>query len=385
MTYASVRAAAQHLVRQGHMTPHQLAAFSALDQGLTEAQRQAFTTMWRDAGSPAAPRPPVWLEPARAIVKEYEGCRLQAYLCPAGVPTIGWGHTHGVQLGQTITQAQAEALLEQDLQRFADGIHELIPASRKLGGNQQAALISWAFNVGLGAVERSTLRRRINAGESPVVVVPEELPRWNKGDGEVLLGLVRRRAAEVALFAGNSQPAHTNPLKVPFYSQLDSTTNQARRMCFSSSCAMLLAYLQPMTLTGPNGDDEYLKRVQKYGDTTSAIAQINALASYEVKADFVKNADFALIERQIRAGFPVPCGYLHRGPVSSPSGSGHWLCVVGYDATHVIVHDPLGEADLITGATLNRPARFCRYSRKNFGRRWMVEGPGTGWAIVAKR
>jgi hypothetical protein len=243
-------------------------------------------------------------------------------------------------------------------------------------------------------VENSTLRRRINGGESAVVVVRDELPRWNKSGGELLPGLVRRRAAEVALFAGNSQPANANPLPVPFYAQLDSSTDQGRRMCFSSSCAMLLAFLRPGILHGPNGDDQYLKRVRTFGDTTSAIAQVQALASYEIKADYSKKADFRLIEQQIRAGFPVPCGYLHRGPVSSPSGGGHWLIVVGYDATHVTVHDPLGEADLINGTTLNRPAMFARYSKLNFGRRWMVEpigggayryAPGKGWAIIARR
>jgi GH24 family phage-related lysozyme (muramidase) len=299
------------------------------------------------------------------------------------VPTIGYGHTGlDVQLGRTITQQQAEALLELDLRRFATGIHDLIPSSRTLGGNQQAALISWAFNVGLGAVETSTLRRRINAGESAVVVVREELPRWNKVEGEVSPGLVRRRAAEVALFAGGAPAPRPNPLPVPCYAQLDSSTDQARRMCFSSSCAMALAFLRPGILKGPNGDDQYLARVRSFGDTTSATAQVQALNSYELKADFTRAADFALLERQIDAGLPVPCGYLHRGPVEKPSGGGHWLCVVGYDENAVIVHDPLGESDLLTGATLNRPARFCRYSRKNWGRRWMVEGPGSGWAVV---
>ncbi len=385
MTIATVRAAVEHLVRQGQILPHQLATFTALDRSLSAEQQQAFTDDWRAAGSPAAAAPPIWLEPARKIVKEFEGCRLEAYLCPAGVPTIGYGHTAGVQMGQTITQARADELLDQDLRRFADGIHELIPSSRTLGGNQQAALISWAFNVGLGAVESSTLRRRINAGESAVVVVREELPRWDKANGQVLPGLLRRRAAEVTLFGGGSPAARPNPLPVPHYAQLDSATDQARRMCFSSSCAMALAFLRPGILKGPNGDDQYLERVRSFGDTTSATAQVQALGSYELKADFSRAADFALLERQIDAGLPVPCGYLHRGPVSNPTGSGHWLTVVGYDATHVIVHDPLGEADLLTGGTLNRPARFCRYSRKNWGRRWMVEGPGTGWAVVVKR
>jgi putative chitinase len=177
----------------------------------------------------------------------------------------------------------------------------------------------------------------------------------------------------------------TNPLPVPYFAQLDSATDQARRMCFSSSCAMLLAFLRPGLLHGPNGDDQYLARVRTFGDTTSAIAQVQALGSYEVRAEFTKQANFTAMERSIDAGIPVPCGYLHRGPVDAPSGGGHWLIVVGYDATHLIVHDPLGEANLITGDTLPKPARFCRYSRLNFGRRWMVEGSGSGWAIIATR
>ena len=90
------------------------------------------------------------------------------------------------------------------------------------------------------------------------------------------------------------------------------------------------------------------------------------------------------MEQQIDAGIPVPCGYLHRGPVSSHAGGGHWLIVVGINATHLIVHDPLGEADLVTGTTLGGTARFCRYSRANFGRRWMVEGEGSGWVVLAE-
>ena len=137
-------------------------------------------------------------------------------------------------------------------------------------------------------------------------------------------------------------------------------------MCFSSSCAMLLAYLKPGVLTGPNGNDQYLARVRQFGDTTDPAAQIRALASYGIKARLTSQASFPTLEQQIAAGIPIPCGYLHRGPVSSPAGGGHWLIVVGTTPTHVIVHDPLGEADLVNGTTLGGTARFCRYSRQNY-------------------
>ncbi|MCP9901968.1 C39 family peptidase [Cyanobium sp. Cruz CV13-4-11] len=180
-------------------------------------------------------------------------------------------------------------------------------------------------------------------------------------------------------------PSKGNPLSVPWFAQLDSATDQARRMCFSSSCAMLLAFLKPGVLTGFNGDDQYLARVRQFGDTTDAAAQIRALASYGIKARFTSRASFATLEQKFAAGIPVPCGYLHRGPISSPAGGGHWLIVVGITQTHVIVHDPLGEADLVDGTTIGGTARFCRYTRANFGRRWMVEGEGSGWAVLAER
>ena len=160
-----------------------------------------------------------------------------------------------------------------------------------------------------------------------------------------------------------------NPLSVPWFAQLDSATDQGRRMCFSSSCAMLLAFLRPGVLSGPNGDDQYLARVRQCGDTTDPVAQIKALASYGNTAQFSKQASFSTIELQSAAGFPVPCGYLQRGPVSNPSGGLHWLLVVGLTPTHLIVHDPLGEADLVNGTTVGGTDRFCRYSRRNVARR----------------
>ncbi len=394
MTFASVRAAAEHIARTGSITPHQLAALTALEQSLTDQQRQQFTELWRAQGSPAAKVPAAtagWLAPALKIIKEFEGCHLQAYLCPAGVPTIGWGATRlndrPVNLGDTITQARADQLLADDVAARYQRLVELLPIVRRWSGHAAAALVSWAYNVGLQAVADSTLRKRLQAGEDPVKVIREELPKWDKANGKPLAGLTRRRAAEVALFVGQElQQPPGNPLQVPWYAQMDSTDRaQAARMCFSSSCAMLLQYLKPGTLTGPNGDDQYLRRVQAYSDTTDAKAQIRALSSFGVRATFTQAAGWADIEEWINRGIPVPCGFLHRGPVSKPSGGGHWLIVVGYTQTHLIVHDPFGEADLVTGTTLGGVARFARYSRQHFGPRWMVEGPGTGWAIMADR
>ena len=185
--------------------------------------------------------------------------------------------------------------------------------------------------------------------------------------------------------AGKQEQPRTlsNPLQVPFFSQRDSATEHALRMCFSSSCAMLLEALKPGTLTGPNGDDVYLGRVLRYGDTTEAPAQIKALASFGVQARMVQNASWRTIEEQIDKGIPVPLGILHKGPVTAPQGGGHWICAIGYNADAITVHDPFGDLDLVGGSYVNNWGARLRYSRQNLGPRWMVEGPGTGWAIIA--
>ena len=114
-----------------------------------------------------------------ALIKEFEGCKLSTYICPAGVPTIGVGHTGpDVHMGQTITQAEADNLLRQDVNRFEKAVVDLI--SVPLDQCEFDALVSFSFNCGEGALAESTLRRRLNAGENKRVF-SEELPRWTSG------------------------------------------------------------------------------------------------------------------------------------------------------------------------------------------------------------
>jgi len=132
------------------------------------------------------------------LIQHFEGCRLKAYPDPAsgGDPwTIGFGHTGSeVVPGYSITQPVADQLLRDDLARFEKGICTQINVP--LRQEQFDALVSWSFNVGLGASGESTLRRRLNAGEDVNKVISEELPRWDSGG---MPGLVRRRSAEVKL------------------------------------------------------------------------------------------------------------------------------------------------------------------------------------------
>ncbi len=135
------------------------------------------------------------------LLKTWEGCRLRAYPDPAsgGAPwTIGYGHTGAeVVPGLTISQEQAEAWLKQDVAEAAGAVDRFL-SGVTLTARQRDALISFCFNVGAGALERSTLRKRLLSDESPAVVIAQELPRWHKGPNGPMEGLKRRRAAEVS-------------------------------------------------------------------------------------------------------------------------------------------------------------------------------------------
>ncbi len=126
------------------------------------------------------------------LIRKFEGLRLKAYVCPAGKLTIGYGHTKGVKQGQRITEAEADDLLLQDVQQFADGVKKAVTVP--INENQFGALVSFAFNIGLSAFRKSSLLKKLNAGQYGKV--PTEMLRWNKAGGVVLPGLTARRAAE---------------------------------------------------------------------------------------------------------------------------------------------------------------------------------------------
>jgi lysozyme len=132
-----------------------------------------------------------------AIIKQYEGLRLTAYLCPAKVWTIGYGSTGpAVKPGMTITAERGEALLKEDLERFEKAVSIAAPTATQ---NQFDAMVSLAFNVGEANFNSSTLLRRHRAGQH--ALARSEFARWNKSRGKVLAGLTRRRASEAALYA----------------------------------------------------------------------------------------------------------------------------------------------------------------------------------------
>lgn len=176
-------------------------------------------------------------------------------------------------------------------------------------------------------------------------------------------------------------------LPVPYFSQRDSATWQGDRMCFSSTCAMAAEFLKPGCLAGGGQkDDHYLAIVQRFGDTTNSQAQVAALKSLGIQATFRRDGTIDGLIQRLSKGIPVPVGWLHHGHVSAPSGGGHWTLVIGWipGTQQVIMHDPFGEANLVGGGYITTAigsGKGQRYSRRNWGRRWMVEGSGSGWYL----
>ena len=133
-----------------------------------------------------------------ALIKKFEGCELEAYKCSAGVWTIGYGHTKGVEEGMTITKDQAEEMLLKELVEYEKAVEEAV--HNQLDQCMFDALVSWTYNLGPTNLNSSTMLKVLNAGEYDEV--PAQIKRWNKAGGKVLEGLIRRREAEALLFEG---------------------------------------------------------------------------------------------------------------------------------------------------------------------------------------
>lgn len=130
------------------------------------------------------------------IVKEAEGLRLSAYLCPAGIPTIGYGHTKGVKLGDTCTKEQAEKWLENDFFTAKQEVKAVVKVP--LRENQLDALASFVFNLGVRKLTQSTLLKKLNAGDYNGAAA--EFDKWVFAGKVKLNGLIKRRAKERQLF-----------------------------------------------------------------------------------------------------------------------------------------------------------------------------------------
>ncbi len=369
------------------------------------------------------------------LLKRWEACRLAAYPDPGsgGEPwTIGYGHTGPeVVPGLVISPQQAEAWLQSDAAEAAATVDQLL-AGCALTPREREALVSFCFNVGAGALEGSTLRRRLLAGEPTARVIAEELPRWCRGENGPLEGLQRRRAAEVA-HAVEGTGATTSPVPSGQHGlPQDQTSGDERPIQLREAAAFhrdlphqrqaweslqrsisaeqleqfARAFRQAPAPTRQQAWPQALAQAESpakpaapaqgliqlavpylaQNDSAEATAQLAALADLGLRARFRSDGRLSDLVAQLQRGLPCPVGWLHKGPVSAPSGGGHWSLVIGWDPAtrQLLMHDSNGEADLVAGGYVSKAigsGQGLRYSERNWGRRWMVEGPGSGWWV----
>lgn len=375
-------AAAKHTLKPP--LPHQQAAWTWAWEQFSPAQRSEFLDLFR-ADPPL--KNSLAYEPALDLIRTFEGFSSEAYPDPItnGAPyTIGYGFTRWpdgpeVRLGETISREQAEWILSETIHDpLVRILSKTIPGWRSLPECRQCALISFAWNVGFyfyGSDGFETITRCLKRRDYDAV--PGALLLYVNPGSSAEHGLRTRRVAEGQLWGmPGASGVH---LKVPYELQHDNDSNQGFRECLSSSCAMLAGYWSKIS-----DDDSYNAIRCRYGDTTNIQAQIETLRSLGLQPRFITNATPAHITSELKSGRPVAVGWLHQG-AEAPSGFGHWSVCVGFDEDHYVMHDPAGEADLVNGGYLAQSGGAdIRYSKKNFERRWMPDGPGTGWLITVK-
>ena len=138
----------------------------------------------------------------RDLIKQFEGCKLKAYKCPAGLWTISWGLTfypdgRKVKEGDVITQQQAEEYFDAVVDNFAKQVDVLVKSN--VTANNFSAIVSFAYNVGIGNLKKSTLLKKVNANPKDATI-PAEFRKWVRANNVVLKGLVKRRDAEAKLY-----------------------------------------------------------------------------------------------------------------------------------------------------------------------------------------
>ena len=191
-------------------------------------------------------------------------------------------------------------------------------------------------------------------------------------------------------FQAWKESGYDQQIYMPYFKQLDNKTGTGYRECFSSAAAMVAAFYKKVQT-----DDEYNKIRAKFGDTTSVEAQLAALRSLGLKAEFRKDGDADLVEHEVEHGRPVIAGWLHGGnmligerPMCNGLGCGHYSVISGYAGKNSndpewIMQDPRGYPEMEKGGHSNpHLGRNVRVRQAAFHQRWQADGPKTGWVIL---
>lgn len=187
------------------------------------------------------------------LIKSFEGCRLTAYKCPAGVWTIGYGHTAGVKQGITITQEQADNYLKSDLVIYENHVNNL---NRSFNQNEFDALVSFTYNCGAGSLQ-TLCKNRTNAQMADALLL------YNKAGGKTLEGLTRRRKAERELFI---KPINTDPNALPYNVKTIADLNIRSGAGMNYSILRVAPKGEILTVWAiqTNGDTKWGKNGQEY-------------------------------------------------------------------------------------------------------------------------
>jgi len=349
--------------------------------------------------------------PALDLIRKFEGFVDVAYPDPAsgGEPwTVGYGfitlYGRAVQPGQTISQQEADAELQRQAEACANHLAETIPYWSSMNANRRCALLDFAWNLGSDfygdEVNFTSITRDLQNHDW--AQVPQTLLLYCDPGSSDEAGLRRRRQAEANLWTTQADVPRTytpsyaaepsvrsagvhsstrfkNPLEVPYCDQLDIADGQGWRECFSASSAMLAMYWGKEI-----NENVYDKLRGRYGNSTTSEAQLDALRSLGLTADFQTNGTSILLKQELEAGRPVAVGWLCDGPVSAPRGGGHWSVIIGYDDTGFYINDPYGNCDLVDGGyRSHHDGAKLHYSYHNWVPRWRVEGTG-GWMLTCR-
>lgn len=196
-----------------------------------------------------------------SLIKSFESFQPKAYLCPAGILTIGYGSTEGVFQGQTITEPQASALLALELKRYESEVDLACDTNQ----NEFDALVCFAYNVGIKGFQSSTVLKAHKRGDHASAARAFAL--WNKGGGKVLPGLVRRRAAEASLYLTPESDDVSDGAATP---DMPQKVDPEKRMYGSK---INLAQAGTATIATVTGATEVLKTVGDFKETVSSLGE----------------------------------------------------------------------------------------------------------------
>lgn len=406
--------------------PHQRAAVKILEDALPAELLQddaEWVETFRAAPKSPASNPYQAIAGLLALIRAGEGGYSSVNRGRAGDTPGGWAGLEAMTIAQVMDAQKREKV-------FAVGAYQFIPSTLAeviaetrlpVALPFSAEVQDWlAMALILAGRKRPALTAYLRGQSDDLDAAQLELAKeWASipgpdgrgfydGDAAGNMATVKTEKVRTALIASRAAlggrgiesippptpPTPPPPVRTPaYFSQRDNGADRDRT-CFTSTAAMLAEMVKPGCIGTGNADyTSYYQRVKRYGDTTDAAAQVQALAELGIRARLVTNGDQKLIDQQVKRWGGLAVGWIHRGAVNhlDPNCVGHWGLIYAADQTHLMLHDPQGEPDLVNGGFVpGKAGAAVRCTRARFAKRWEVRrvaagwlyNPGHGWALV---